>query len=101
MPNNMLGLGFGVGRRRVAASALLGWQQAVGMRGFGRLGALHRTFLFQGLSGFLGHRLPGRFIRHRGPLVRGPVLVPVVPVYAPSACRPPADPVCDAVEPRR
>ena len=41
--------------------------------------ALVRTFLFQRLTGLLGHSLPGGFIRHRGPLMWGPVLVPVHP----------------------
>jgi hypothetical protein len=34
-----------------------------------------------GLTGLLGHGLPGRSIRYCGPLMWGPVLVPVVRVY--------------------
>jgi len=86
------GLGDGSGRARlsrtlgnVVGSAFLGMQQCLSLRDLGGLGALRGALLFQGLTRLLGHSLPGRFIRHRRPLIWGPVLVPVPRVYAPSA----------------
>lgn len=60
-------------------------QHSLGLRDLGSLRALHGTFLFEGLTRLLGHGLPGRFIRHRGPFSMGAWVVPVQRAYTPSA----------------
>jgi hypothetical protein len=51
-------------------------QQGLGPRGRVGLAALRGSFLFQGLTCLLRHRLSRRFIRHCGPLILGACIGP-------------------------
>jgi hypothetical protein len=59
-------------KKSPCASTLLGVHDVVNSRRCAvvSLRFLDRPFLLQRLAGFLGHRLPGRFVSHRRPLVR-------------------------------
>jgi len=88
--------------QRSWASAVLGMQQGLRGRGIGGLRPLRGTFLFQGLSRFLGHALSRRLIRHGTPLNLGAWVGPGSPSVRPfdcvhdGACRSGARPVLAA-----
>ena len=66
------------------ASTFFGVQQSLGLRGLDNLVTLRGAFLFERLARLLGHSLPRRFIRHRGPLISGACFGPGSQIVRPS-----------------